>query len=44
MAVGSDVSASAIVHSRFGEPVLRGDAWLDWTGTDGKPHRVPMAA
>ena len=44
VAVGSDVSVSAIVHSRFGEPMPRGDAWLEWTGTDGKPHRVRLAA
>ena len=44
VALGSDVSVSATVHSRFGEAVPRDEAWLEWTGTDGKPNRVQMAA
>ncbi len=44
VAVGSDVSASAIVRSRFGETVSNAEAWLEWTGTDGKPRRTRMAA
>ena len=44
VALGSDVSVSAIVQSRFGEAVPRDQAWLEWTGTDGAPNRVQMVA
>ena len=44
VALGSDVSVSATVHSRFGEAVPRDQAWLEWTGTDGTPNRVKMVA
>ncbi len=44
VAVGSDVSFSATVQSRFGEAVPRDQAWLEWTGNAGTPNRVKMVA
>ena len=44
MALGSDMILSATVRSRFGEAVSGNEAWLEWSGTDGKPNRVKMMA
>jgi hypothetical protein len=43
VALGSDVLVSATVRSRFGEAVKRRSVSLEWTGTDGTPHRFEMA-
>jgi hypothetical protein len=44
VALGSDVRISATVRSRFGEVVPSGEAWLEWTGSDGATHREKMVA
>ena len=44
VALGSDVTVSAAVRSRFGEAAPGDPAWLEWSGTDGQPNRAKMTA
>ncbi len=44
VALGSNVVIVASVRSRFGEPVRRDAAWLEWVNSDGTTNREAMTA
>jgi hypothetical protein len=44
VAIGDDVPLVAVVRPRFGSSPSTERAYLVWTGPDGRPHRLPMAA